>query len=106
MSDIPRLGKKDVVILDLLPAGKEMYGLEMVKASGGKLDRTSVYVYLARLEEKGFLESRQVKQEGASGMPRRLYRITGAGVAALIANQTALESWKAALLNGPGGANA
>ena len=61
--------------------GAERYGLELVDASGGTLKRGSVYVTLARMEEKGFIESRQEERTArTSGMPRRLYRATPYGL--------------------------
>jgi DNA-binding PadR family transcriptional regulator len=60
--------------------GRERYGLELVDTSDGSLKRGSVYVTLARMEEKGFVESRQEeRQPGSSGLPRRLYRATPYG---------------------------
>jgi DNA-binding PadR family transcriptional regulator len=60
--------------------GAERYGLELVEASHGALKRGSVYVILARMEEKGFIESRQEERTpGAGGLPRRLYRATPYG---------------------------
>ena len=49
----------EVLVLQLLrdaPGG--VYGLELVKMSGGKLGRGGVYVTLGRMEEKGFIRSR------------------------------------------------
>jgi DNA-binding PadR family transcriptional regulator len=60
-----------------------MYGLELVKASGGTLKRGTVYVTLGRMQEKGFVESRPERTAGASGLPRRLYRPTGLGLRVL-----------------------
>ena len=57
---------------------REMYGLEMVKASG-RLARGTVYVLLSRMEDRGYVTSRQVKVKNASGMPKRVYSITGLG---------------------------
>ena len=66
--------------MDLL-RGSERYGLELVDASAGALKRGSVYVILARMEEKGFIESRQEERgPKTSGLPRRLYRATPYGV--------------------------
>ena len=60
--------------------GRERYGLELVDASDGSLKRGSVYVTLARMEEKGFVESRlEERSPNASGMARRLYRATPYG---------------------------
>jgi DNA-binding PadR family transcriptional regulator len=67
------------LVMELLRSG-ERYGLELVDKSGGSLKRGSVYVTLARMEEKGFVDSRQEERsQGASGLPRRLYRATPYG---------------------------
>ena len=76
---LPSMSRTESLVLDLL-RGRERYGLELVDASRGSLKRGSVYVILARMEEKGFVESRQEEREsGASGLPRRLYRATPYG---------------------------
>jgi len=71
----------EAAILRLLigqPQG--LYGLELVKRSNGKLKRGSVYVLLSRLEDKGYVKAKAYPApEGAGGMPRRKYRIDGAG---------------------------
>jgi DNA-binding PadR family transcriptional regulator len=68
------------LVMDLLRGG-ERYGLELVDASGGALKRGSVYVILARMEAKGFVDSwLEVRAAGASGLPRRLYRATPYGL--------------------------
>lgn len=80
---VPRLSATEALILDLL-RGKEMYGLQLVESSRGALKRGTVYVTLGRMAEKGFVESRpEVRQRGASGLPRRLYRPTGMGLRVL-----------------------
>jgi DNA-binding PadR family transcriptional regulator len=70
-------------VLELLlgkPAS-EMYGLELVAASNNGLKRGTVYVTLSRMEEKGYIESRpENPQRPMSGIPRRLYRVTGYGL--------------------------
>lgn len=84
----PTLTAKEALILSLLGPTKEMYGLEMVEASDGELKRGTVYVTLDRMEEKGFVESRQeARNAGAIGLPRRLYRITALG-------STTLREWR------------
>ena len=62
-----------------------MYGLQMVKQSGGALKRGTIYVMLGRMEEpKGLVESRQEeKTPAAIGLPRRLYKVTATGIRAL-----------------------
>ena len=78
--DTPRFAPKERLIFELLLAGGEMYGLELVAQSGGELSRGSLYVLLDRMEAKGLVESRQEERRpGVSGIPRRLYRPTGYG---------------------------
>ena len=82
MSDprLPSISGTESLLLDLLE-GRERFGLELVDASGGTVKRGSVYVLLARMEAKGFVESRQEeRQPGTSGLPRRLYRATPYGL--------------------------
>lgn len=77
---LPSLSAKEGVILDLLGRSKEMYGLELVAASRGGLKRGTVYVTLARMEEKGFIASRLDDEPPPSGgLPRRLYTTTAYG---------------------------
>ena len=72
---------KELLILDLLEQGREMYGLELVEASHNAVKRGTVYVTLGRMEEKGLVTSRQETQpEGAIGLPRRLYAPTALGL--------------------------
>jgi DNA-binding PadR family transcriptional regulator len=77
---ITSLSLVESVILDLLE-DEIRFGLELVEVSGGRLKRGSVYVTLARMEAKGFVESHQEERHpGAIGLPRRLYRATPYGV--------------------------
>ena len=79
-SRLPSMSVTESLILDLLRA-RERYGLELVDASGGRLKRGSVYVTLARMEAKSFVESWQEdRPPGAIGLPRRLYRATDYGL--------------------------
>jgi DNA-binding PadR family transcriptional regulator len=67
------------LILELL-GRSEMYGLELVAASGGGLKRGTVYVTLGRMEEKGLVVSRVGDEAPAQGgLPRRVYSATGFG---------------------------
>jgi PadR family transcriptional regulator PadR len=79
---VPSLSRKEALVLGILlenPA-KEMYGLEMVAGSQNQLKRGTVYVTLDRMEDKGYVTSRQEEpRPDASGLPRRLYRVTGYG---------------------------
>ena len=78
---VPRLSSKEQLILELLMSRRDsLYGLELVAASRGRLKRGTVYVTLARMEDKGFVTSRQEDappDEG--GLPRRLYAPTALG---------------------------
>jgi DNA-binding PadR family transcriptional regulator len=77
---LPSMSRTESLVMELL-RGCERYGLDLVDASGGSLKRGSVYVILARMEEKGFVDSRHEERgPGASGLPRRLYRATPYGV--------------------------
>jgi len=77
---LPSISGTESLLLDLLER-RERFGLELVDASGGSVKRGSVYVLLARMEAKGFVESRQEERKpGASGLPRRLYRATPYGL--------------------------
>lgn len=82
--NLPRLSAKEAVILGLLSGTKEKYGLKLVEESNGKIGRGTVYVTLGRMEDKGFVESRTEEQRpGATGLPRRLYRLTSDGASVL-----------------------
>jgi DNA-binding PadR family transcriptional regulator len=77
---LPSISSTESLLLDLLE-NRERFGLELVDRSGGTIKRGSVYVLLARMEAKGFVESRQEeRQSGAIGLPRRLYRATPYGL--------------------------
>lgn len=76
-----------------------MYGLEMVKASGGKLKRGTVYVTLNRMVDKGLLDS-AAEDESLPGLPRRKYSITGHGFRVLHANELASASFEGGTYEG------
>lgn len=77
---MPSMSRTESLVMELL-RGRDRYGLELVDASSGTLKRGSVYVTLARMEEKGFVESRQEsKPQPSGGVPRRLYRATEYGL--------------------------
>lgn len=88
----PRLSEKEKMILEALVNHGELYGLQMVDIIPG-LKRGTVYVTLGRMEDKGFVTGREVKEPQWAGMPRRLYKITGQGqrvLQALMAYENAL----------------
>src|SRR5947208_14541432 len=90
--DIPRLSPKEAIILHLLIASGEMYGLELVSKSSNELKRGTVYVTLGRMADKGYVESRTVPQDDGSGMPKRLFQATGYGARVLNAWELASAS--------------
>ena len=76
------LSKQEEVILEMLFGGQDLYGLEMIQKSEGKLKLGSVYVYLAKLEKNKLVSSKlEPLREGEYGKPGRLYEITGSGKA-------------------------
>lgn len=80
--NVPMLSAKEAVVLELLLAtpALQRYGLEMVAESNGKLGRGTIYVTLTRMEDKGYLISRPEEPDRPmSGIPRRLYKVTGYG---------------------------
>lgn len=85
--EVPRLSEKEAVILSLLCGDGELYGLELVRRSDGKIKRGTVYVTLQRMAEKGYVSSKQEeKSRYVSGIPRRIYRASGLG-------ERAYQSW-------------
>lgn len=79
---------KELLILEILDRyhPREMYGLELIEASGGKLGRGTVYVHLANLEDGGFISSRLETEEEdlkPGQTARRLYQLKSGGARAL-----------------------
>lgn len=80
----PQLSAKESEILDRLAQGEELYGLQLVATSKGRLKRGTVYVTLGRMEDKGYVTSRAEEAPvGAGGLPRRLYAATPYGLRVL-----------------------
>ncbi len=98
--NLPRLSNKEYLILQMLIANGEMYGLELVKTSAGKLKRGTVYVTLERMTDKGFVESERTHDEDVAGPPRRVYRATGTGARTLAAVNLALNAFAEGLAGG------
>lgn len=93
---LPKFSNAERLIVELLAHNGELFGLQMVEQSKGRLKRGTVYVTLGRMQEKGYLESRQeAMPEGAIGLPRRLYRPTGLAMRVLAAWQAAESSFAA-----------
>lgn len=74
-------------ILQRKPAGA--YGLEIVAESNGATKRSSIYVLLGRLEEKGFVRVKKTTSTHP-GLPRPIYIITAEGVRAVDACELAV----------------
>jgi DNA-binding PadR family transcriptional regulator len=75
------LSAKETLILELLAQGEELYGLQLVAASRGRLKRGTIYVTLGRMEDKGYVTARaEDAPEGVGGLPRRLYATTPHGL--------------------------
>ncbi|WP_084181633.1 PadR family transcriptional regulator [Polaromonas glacialis] len=90
--------RTEAIVLQQLvsAAGSELYGLAMVKAADGALKMGSVYVILGRLQDKGFVESRreELAQNSDRSVPRRLYKITGAGQRVYLAYEAAMTAYE------------
>jgi len=85
MPALPRLSVTEQRILDLL-IDEELFGLQLVERSEGALKRGTVYVTLARMQEKGYVTSRtEPLPAGAIGLPRRIYKPTAYGLRVLAA---------------------
>src|SRR5258706_13052721 len=94
--EMPHLTRTEAIILGILLSGsmREMYGLEIVEASEGKITRGSVYVLANRMEDKGLITSRREKSaEVPGGLPRVLYTPTGTGQRVFRAWRAARRSW-------------
>jgi len=77
---LPRLSAKEALILEFLVRGAPRYGLELVAMSRRRLKRGTIYVTLGRMEDKGYVTSRQEDPPpAAGGLPRRLYEPTATG---------------------------
>jgi PadR family transcriptional regulator PadR len=76
--NIPRLSRKEFLILELLIKRGEMFGLQLVELAPGQLARGTVYVTLQRMSFKRFVTSR-LAEDPAGGPARRMYRPTGRG---------------------------
>lgn len=92
----PLLSKSERNVIEQL-IERDKYGLELVAGSDGFLARSSVYVLLGRMEDKGLIEGREVAApSGENGPPRRRYKTTGHGVRAFHAYAAALAVWRGA----------
>ena len=79
---------EQVVLLAVMRVGEEAYGVpvlhEIERETGRELALAAVYKTLARLEDKGYLASREGEPTPVRGGRRkRYYAVTGTGRAAL-----------------------
>ena len=78
--EFPRVSLNELMILNMLAEHGDMYGLEMVAESGGRLKRGTIYVTLSRMADKKMVDSYMVEpEEGEQGPPRRKYKVEGHG---------------------------
>ena len=93
----PHLGDlQHLVMVAVARLGEDAFGGsiqdELRQVAGRDLSVSSVYVTLVRLEEQGLVESsRDKKDAGSVGRPRRVFRITPDGWKALRAARDSLE---------------
>lgn len=73
------LSHKEELVIDIV-RDQEMYGLDIVKKSGGKFKRGTVYLTLSGMEERGLLEATVVPSRHEGCLPRRRYRVTDRGM--------------------------
>lgn len=76
------------VLLVIVRLGDEAFGpavaLELERRAGRRVSRGALYTTFDRLEDKRLLRWRTVPgTEARDGLPRRLYSVTAAGLAAL-----------------------
>lgn len=94
----PLLGTlEQLVLLAVLRSGDEAYPPRVItllqQATGRAPSRGAVYVTLDRLEDKRLLASqRQPAADGRGGRPRRLLRVTEAGLRSLRATRDSLST--------------
>ncbi|MBS0384480.1 MAG: helix-turn-helix transcriptional regulator [Proteobacteria bacterium] len=82
-----RPSAQTLAVLDALAEARRQwrYGLELAAATG--LKSGSLYPILARLDERGLVESKWLEPEKPGRPARHAYRITAAGRAALSDSQ-------------------
>jgi DNA-binding PadR family transcriptional regulator len=89
MAPSPYLGEfEQQVLLVILRLREDAYGpeisRELEERAGRRVSRGALYTTFDRLEDKGLIRWRTVPgTEARDGLPRRVYSVTAAGVAAL-----------------------
>ncbi len=84
-----------LAILQLTEQGREAYGsairADIAERTARPVPRGSIYVTLDRLEDKGLLVSSETGASDVRGQrPRRIFKVTPAGVRAVKASVTAV----------------
>lgn len=72
------MGDAERMVLSLLDANGEAYGIELVRGSDGVLKRGTVYVLLSRMEDEGLVESR-AEDAPHLAYPRWIYSLSEQG---------------------------
>jgi PadR family transcriptional regulator PadR len=86
---------EQLLLLAVLRLDVDAYGVEIAREletrAGRSVSRGALYTTLDRLEDKGLLRWKaDAGGEARNGLPRRLYAVTPAGVAALRASRETL----------------
>ena len=84
-----------LLLLAVLRLGSDAYGLDIARElearAGRSVSRGALYTSLDRLEDKGLVRWRVAPGTPArNGLPRRVYLVTPAGIAALRASRDTL----------------
>lgn len=79
---------EELALLTILVLGDDAYGVtikqQIIKQGERKISRGALHTALSRLEDKGFLTSRQGEaNEARGGRPKRYYEVTNKGKEAL-----------------------
>jgi PadR family transcriptional regulator PadR len=87
---------EQLLLLAVLRLDADAYGLDIARElearAGRSVSRGALYTSLDRLEDKGLLRWKTaVGSDARGGLPRRLYSVTPAGVAALRECRTTLQ---------------
>ena len=100
---------EQMILLAILQQGEVAHGprisRELESSTGRSVSRGALYTTLDRLEQKGLLAvSTEPGGLERSGLPKRLYRVTPKGVAALrLSRKSLLNLWRGLeeVLDGP-----
>ena len=90
------LASKQKLILQLLAERGPQYGLQLVAASDGRLKKGTVYVTLARMQDKGWVAVRKGRAGQTPGKPRPQYAISAGGKKVLAAEAAWLRAMEMA----------